>query len=392
MTSAARLAPLALLALPGCPILLVPDDIDSTGGAGSSEASATSSATSDATTGGPGDPTTTTGTTGDEPGDPTTPGTSVSGSTGAPPPAQCDFPTSIEPIFAACGCHDGGMPPAGLVLSEGQAFASLVGVASTQLPDALRVDPGDAAASWLVTKLKPMPPVGDTMPLGGALAPEDLARIEAWIDAGAPEAGAFACDGEDGGGAGSVEISEPGPVQVDVGELVDLDALVLDGQGAPVQGATVVWKSDAEATLFVDGKGTLLGLAPGSAAVTAEVDGIVSAPLVVEVTVNDPPAAPFADVLAVLTSRCGCHGGDMPAAGLSFSTGAEAVHAALLMPSTQVPEVLRVAKDAPGQSYLFQKLTRAAPTKGEPMPKGKGPLEAEKVQPILWWILNGAPL
>ena len=241
-----------------------------------------------------------------------------------------------------------------------------------------------------MTKLKPMPPVGDQMPVGGMMPPEKLALIEAWIAAGAPT-GAFACDGG-GGGSGSVTIDEPGPVQVEVGEMVDLDATVLDGQGQPVQGATITWTSSDEPTLYVDAKGTLLGLAPGSAQVTAEVDGVVSAPVSVTVTVNDPPVVPFADVLAVLTTRCGCHNNAMPPAGLAFNTGADAVYAALLEPSTQVPDVKRIVKDSPGQSYLFQKLSLSGPAKGERMPKGNAPLEAEKVQPILRWILAGAPL
>lgn len=399
MSPALRLAPLLLLALPACTTFVVPEDHDSDGGGSSSSSggwgstSSASGATSSASAsaGSDGGSTTTTGPdTTSTSNDPTNASGPVTSDTSGAP-ADCDFPTTIEPLFAGCSCHNGGMPPKGLVLSPGTAYANLVNVDSAEQPGTPRVKPGDPTGSWLVTKLQPMPPVGDSMPPGGAFAPEKLALIEAWISAGAPT-GAFACDGGGGGGAGSVTIDEAGPLEVDIGEMFDLDVTVLDGQGQPVQGATVKWSSSSGKTLYVDAKGTLLGIEPGTSEVTAEVDGVISDPVTVTVTVNDPPAAPFADVLGVLTTRCGCHNNDMPAAGLAFNTGADAVHAALLGPSVQAPDVDRIVKDAPNQSYLFQKLTLDAPTKGERMPKGNAPLEAEKVQPILRWILAGAPL
>lgn len=401
MSPMSRLAPLILLALPACTTFVVPDDQDSGGGGGGSTAASTeASSTSDAATSGANASagsdggTTTTGpaTTTSASSDPTNGSGPVTSDTSGepPPPIDCDFPTTIEPILANCSCHTSDTPPKGLVLSPGTAYSSLVNVDSAEQPGTPRVAPGDPGASWLVTKLKPAPPVGDQMPVGGMMPPEKLALIEAWIAAGAPT-GAFACDGGGNGGAGSVTIDEQGPAQVEVGEMLDLDVTVLDGQGQPVQGATVKWISSDEPTLYVDGKGTLLGLAPGTSQVTAEVDGVVSAPVAVTVTVNDPAPAPFADVLGVLTTRCGCHNNDMPPVGLGFNTGADAVYAALLAASTQVPDVNRVVKDSPGQSYLFQKLTLSGPTKGEQMPKGNAPLEAEKVQSILRWILAGAP-
>jgi hypothetical protein len=382
----------------GCTVYQVPDegDTDATGVTGAATMM-TSTGTSTGTTDQP-DPTTTSTsspTTGPDPsGDPssaTDPATSDP--TTEDPPAQCDFPTTIQPIFSAsCGCHLGGMPPKGLALAEGQSFASLVGVDSLGQPGTPRVAPGDPAGSWLVTKLKPMPPVGLQMPEGGMLAPDQITLIESWISDGAPEAGAFDCGGGGNNGEpGTVTIDEQGPVNVEIGEMLDLDVTVLDEQGEPVMGATVKWLSSDESALFVDAKGTLLGLVPGSSEVTAEVEGVLSPPLTVTVLNNQAvAAASFADALNVLTTNCGCHKGAMPAA-LAFDLAPADVHAALLAPATQDAQTKRVIPDAPGQSYLFKKLTRTMQVTGEQMPKGKAPLEAEKVQLLFRWIFNGAP-
>jgi hypothetical protein len=99
---------------------------------------------------------------------------------------------SVESIFArACGgsgCHiDEDDPPVGLDLSAGRARASLVGVASDEVPDLMRVAPGAPEDSYLLCKLDTecARRVGDRMPVGGMLTAEEIAAIAAWIAAGA---------------------------------------------------------------------------------------------------------------------------------------------------------------------------------------------------------------
>ncbi|WP_096328467.1 Ig-like domain-containing protein [Nannocystis exedens] len=388
-----------MVLLTACTVYQVPDegDTDATGATGNPTGLTSTGSSGDATTD-PLDPTTSTSsstTTGPDPsaGPSSDPTVSSDPTTGDPPPADCDYPTSIQPIFSAsCGCHLSNMPPKGLVLSEGQSFAALVGVDSMGQPGTPYVDPGNPAGSWLVTKIKPMPPVGLQMPEGGMLAADQIALIETWIAAGAPEAGAFDCGGGGDGEAGSVTIDEQGPVNVEIGEMLDLDVTVLDQNGDPVVGPTVKWLSSDETVLYVDAKGTLLGLNPGTSDVTAEVEGVVSESLTVSVLNNQAVAAAgFTDALNVLSTNCGCHKGAMPPAGLAFDLAAPDVHAALLAPATQDAQTKRVIPDLPGQSYLFKKLTRTTQTTGEQMPKGKAPLEAEKVQILFRWIFNGAP-
>jgi hypothetical protein len=92
---------------------------------------------------------------------------------------------------ASSFCHQGNPPPtAPMSLDRDLAYAQLVGVASSQSPQLLRVKPGDPANSYLVIKLKSASTAqyGTTlMPLNrSSLTDEAIAAIEAWIARGAP--------------------------------------------------------------------------------------------------------------------------------------------------------------------------------------------------------------
>jgi hypothetical protein len=155
------------------------------------------------------------------------------------------FASDVLPIFqASCGfltCHGAVTgSQAGMYLGTNGApvdangslvYANLVGVASTDLPSMLRVDPGDPANSFLLHRIDDdactLPGCTTTecselMPQGGQQLPEaNLLAVRAWIaqgavndlpDAGPLDAGAFdaantsALDGAaagDGGDSGS---------------------------------------------------------------------------------------------------------------------------------------------------------------------------------------------
>lgn len=74
-----------------------------------------------------------------------------------------------------------------LDLSEGNAFANLVGVPSRDKPGAIRVIPGDPANSYLVQKVEGAPGiVGDRMPKTGPfLTSGQILVIRRWIELGA---------------------------------------------------------------------------------------------------------------------------------------------------------------------------------------------------------------
>ncbi|MGI9260556.1 MAG: hypothetical protein ACR2QR_00900, partial [Woeseiaceae bacterium] len=92
----------------------------------------------------------------------------------------------FTPTCATAGCHAGGSPPQGLNLEDGNSFAELVGVASSEVPAVLRVAAGDPDNSYLVQKIEGTAAVGSRMPLGGApLDPAVIADIRQWISDGA---------------------------------------------------------------------------------------------------------------------------------------------------------------------------------------------------------------
>ncbi len=108
-------------------------------------------------------------------------------------PGGTTFAAAVQPILTAncafAGCHAGATPQEGMNLSSGQAYGSLVGVASRQVPRLSRVAPGNPDSSYVVLKLEgaagAVGGVGTRMPLGGELTSTELATIRAWVSAGA---------------------------------------------------------------------------------------------------------------------------------------------------------------------------------------------------------------
>ena len=104
------------------------------------------------------------------------------------------FAADIQPLLdESCLCHmensDGVMFAETLTLNAGVAFGELVGTASTQAPDMLRVAPGDPEASYMWRKLQgthiDAGGSGTAMPPIGPLSSEKLDTIETWIIEGA---------------------------------------------------------------------------------------------------------------------------------------------------------------------------------------------------------------
>jgi len=86
---------------------------------------------------------------------------------------------------ATAGCHAGSNPQAGLDLSPGKAYASLVGANSLNHPGEKLVEPGGSGQSVLIALLRrERQPV---MPPAGSLDAAVIDSIAAWIDRGAPE-------------------------------------------------------------------------------------------------------------------------------------------------------------------------------------------------------------
>jgi hypothetical protein len=103
------------------------------------------------------------------------------------------FANDIQPIFTKrCsigGCHSLASAQSQLVLVEGHAYDALVNMPSSLAPGFVRVDPGDAANSWLVRMIEADDAArfnNARMPLGGQpLTPNQIATIVNWIERGA---------------------------------------------------------------------------------------------------------------------------------------------------------------------------------------------------------------
>ena len=92
---------------------------------------------------------------------------------------------------AVSGCHEGGSAPIGLDLSAGNAHTNLVNVSSGEVPDLLRVEPGNPDDSYLIIKLEGgsrMAEGTSRMPFGrDPLSSETIAVVRQWITNGAPD-------------------------------------------------------------------------------------------------------------------------------------------------------------------------------------------------------------
>ena len=86
-------------------------------------------------------------------------------------------------------CHTGGDPPKGLHLTEERSYDGLVGVAAQEVPEILRVVPGNADESYLFIKVVPFDERrrDKRMPRDGPpfLASAEVEMIRAWIEGGA---------------------------------------------------------------------------------------------------------------------------------------------------------------------------------------------------------------
>jgi len=113
------------------------------------------------------------------------------GSTGPTPKLSTITANVFAPTCATIGCHTGNPPVRAPDSLDPPLVYRLVGKPSLQVPAMPIVDPGNAGHSYLVQKIEgtaaSVGGVATRMPLGSApLADDDIAAIQAWIQAGAP--------------------------------------------------------------------------------------------------------------------------------------------------------------------------------------------------------------
>lgn len=93
----------------------------------------------------------------------------------------------FTPTCANIGCHHPLGQQSQMVLTAGRSYADTVNVSSVEMPNLMRVAPGDPASSYLYRKITGAGITGDRMPL--SLPPLNDAQIRLvrdWIRRGAP--------------------------------------------------------------------------------------------------------------------------------------------------------------------------------------------------------------
>lgn len=93
----------------------------------------------------------------------------------------------LTPICAQC--HTGAAAPLGLRFDDGVSWAELVGVSSIEMPEIMRVQPGDPESSYLIWKIEGRAEIqGGQMPLAlAALTADEIQAIRGWIANGAED-------------------------------------------------------------------------------------------------------------------------------------------------------------------------------------------------------------
>jgi hypothetical protein len=92
----------------------------------------------------------------------------------------------FTPSCALSGCHAGPNPQLGMDLAAGRSYSNIVNVRAVE-STRLRIAPGDADASYLVSKVRGDATItGSRMPPGGALPPDQVQLLVDWVRRGAP--------------------------------------------------------------------------------------------------------------------------------------------------------------------------------------------------------------
>ena len=93
----------------------------------------------------------------------------------------------FTPTCAALGCHDRLAHQEDQQLTAGVAYSQTVNHPSSEMPQLLRVAPGDPANSYLYRKITGAGITGDRMPQGGPyLTDAKIKLVRDWIRRGAP--------------------------------------------------------------------------------------------------------------------------------------------------------------------------------------------------------------
>jgi hypothetical protein len=358
-------------------------------------------------------------------------------------PVFSDIQAQIfTPTCATSSCHAGGAPAGGLNLTVGNSYAGLVGIASTEDSNIMRVVPFDAANSYLMQVLDGTAASGTVMPPSGMLPQASIDAVRSWINNGAIDDTILPP-------AAPVQVLtlSPSPnstvdpaavTQVIAGFTREVNAMSVDGttfilersfdgifdngndvaitpgaggvgrgamnpQAAVFDLANVMLPDDVyrvrllgnatSSILDLDNNmldGEFSGSLPsgnGTAGGDFEAQFTVQAPVTIGPTLPQIQAVVFGPSCAT----SGCHDSISMRTLLDLSTADSSFAGLVNRASLQVPTLMLVEPGNADNSYLIHKLENAAtiaPMTG-PMPPGRM-LDPAVIQEIRNWIDNGA--
>jgi hypothetical protein len=310
---------------------------------------------------------------------------------GPPPPASTSSFEAIQRgIFdvhcVSAGCHNASDRADGLVLSEGDAYASLVGVVPANPAAASaglrRVMPNQPDQSFLLIKLAvPGPGEGSQMPLGAPpMSAPDIESIRAWILAGAP------------------------------GSDLPTPPASLTPSATPTDTPLPTATATPLATNTLPPLSTPTGTLPATATPTPTLPATATASGTFTPSATPTPAVPptptfstdstFPQIQATIFNRTciglGCHNAQDAAGGQVLEAGqayASLVGATPINAAAAAHGLLGVEPGHPENSFLIIKLTLPGvfdPQFFSRMPLGRPPLDPAQVDHIRAWILRGA--
>jgi hypothetical protein len=355
-------------------------------------------------------------------------------------PVFSDIQAQIfTPTCATAGCHSGGAPAAGLNLQAGNSYAALVGIASTEDPNIMRVVPFDPVNSYLMQVLDGTAASGTVMPPSGMLPQTSIDAVRTWITNGA-------VDDTIPPPAAPVQVSSLSPSPnstVDPAALTQIVAGFTREVNATTVNATTFTLERSVDGLFDNGNDVTVTAGPGGvgrspmnpnaavfdlngvalpddtyrvtlrgngAAVIQDLDnnaldgefpglfpsgnGAAGGDFVVQFNVQAPvvlgPTLPQIQAV-VFTPNCAtsnCH--DSTArANLDLSNADTSFMELVGVPSVQQPALMLVEPGNADNSYLIHKMENAPTIDFSVMPPG-GPLPASTILEIRTWINNGA--
>jgi len=345
------------------------------------------------------------------------------GTTGAPtscvPTMEGVRASVLLPRCATGGCHDAATAAASLDLSVDDPEASLANAPSGTCDGEVLLVPGDAAASYLMTKLGSDPACGDPMPPGDPLEQGVIDCMAEWIaqaQSDCPTCGTQTCIDLESSPqhCGACDAPCPAGVACIAGECACPagtaacgDACVdTDSDPAHCGGCD----QPCEDGLFCLGAGCASDCGGLTECAGACVDlatnplhcGDCNAPCgdaqvcqAGSCGCDAPPTSYAADVEPFIVAECasnGCHrpmGMSVGSEDLDLSEGA-GYDALVGVPAVQCGDRMLVEPGEPGSSYLYDKVLGVNLCSGTQMPKAGSGLPAAQLQAIADWICSGA--